>query len=540
MPETYEKTMAALTALQAQKKNLLGNKTFKDLSMDEMITVCRLNKLIFTAHWACFERAKEEDKIEIALEHFLVTHENFIKKANDLFKNPSPTQTSKLNIDNKTEAKQYLYKGLAYKIGVLKPNHKKALDYLKKAAKCGDAVALYLLGVIKSDLNKIQKATAYFNLAADRGHIASQGKLGLAYAKEERSEQAISWLTRAAEHENSQAQNNLGLMCHSNKQYDLAIKWFTLSAEQGNPSALYNLAEMHRKGDGIREDKTWAIYWTVRALLAGHPKALTTLSQLDPALANYTMAVNQHNFAELFKLLLTHKELQKRYFEQDLSANLSTFSLSCLNDFFSTMHVTLNSFEQFKNAFLIDTLLTLDRHQVNKPANKEDCDNELDEAITEEMELIINQIHFAEVNKEQINPLMFYLCNLLIRHHSQEVIKALLCLWHKLRALELDIEDPCLKKLFAQTLISSIYTGKYELKLTTTLSKNELTLLVCCYELNSDLLSKEQKDALLIENKRAPGQSLPSLVEHGQAFFNSKATPPNSPPNPELTINLKT
>ena len=58
------------------------------------------------------------------------------------------------------------------------------------------------------------------------------------------------------------------------------MRWFREGAERGHPQAQYNLANMYRKGLGVKKDPEEAGKWLRKAAKAGHKGAKTALKSL--------------------------------------------------------------------------------------------------------------------------------------------------------------------------------------------------------------------------------------------------------------------
>ena len=116
-------------------------------------------------------------------------------------------------------------------------NHVNALEWYRKAADQGYAVAQVILGwhyhtgegVPQDDA----EAVRWFRLATDQGHAQAQYRLGVAYRDGDgvRQDDAES------------------------------VRWFRLAAEQGRADAQHDLACSYRDGNGVPQDYVQAHMW---------------------------------------------------------------------------------------------------------------------------------------------------------------------------------------------------------------------------------------------------------------------------------------
>lgn len=152
---------------------------------------------------------------------------------------------------------QLLY-GLAYLEGRdgLKPDAEKAVYWLRRSARMGNAYAQFALG------------KAYAN---------GQGvKRDLPHA--------VKWWRESAGNGNMQAQYRFGKALlygqGIEKNTEQAIDWLTKSAGQNNVDAQILLGKMHAEGYAVTQDKAVARDWLSRAALLGSQDAISLLAVL--------------------------------------------------------------------------------------------------------------------------------------------------------------------------------------------------------------------------------------------------------------------
>jgi len=152
---------------------------------------------------------------------------------------------------------QLLY-GLAYLEGRsgLKPDVKKAVYWLRRSARLGNAYAQLEMG----------KCFA----------------AGTGVAKD--PEHAVKWWRESGQNGNAQAQYLMGQAHLQGRGTDQdpvrAIYWLTKAAEKNNKDAQYELGKLYFEGYVVPQDKTIAQDWLTRAAEQGKPDAVNLLSML--------------------------------------------------------------------------------------------------------------------------------------------------------------------------------------------------------------------------------------------------------------------
>lgn len=127
------------------------------------------------------------------------------------------------------------------------------LEESKKAAKQGDAYALFCLGL-------------YYELGVD---VEADEKT------------AVKWYIKAAKQGLAESQDALGRCYHNgigvNKNEEEAVKWWQKAAEQGNAAAQNSLAVCYANGQGIEQDEEEAVKWWQKAIEQGNEAAQKNL-----------------------------------------------------------------------------------------------------------------------------------------------------------------------------------------------------------------------------------------------------------------------
>jgi len=181
--------------------------------------------------------------------------------------------------DNNANA-QLLY-GLAYLEGKdgLKADAKKAVYWLRRAARFGNAYAQLVLGKCFANGTGVSRD----------------------------SKRAFKWWLEAATKGNTQAQFLTGKAClygtGTKKDLQQAIKWLTRSASQNNKDAQYLLGKLYYEGVVIPQDKNVAEDWLNRAAIQGKTDAINLLAILKKTVS-FTTTV----YRELAQALIKRAE----------------------------------------------------------------------------------------------------------------------------------------------------------------------------------------------------------------------------------------
>ncbi len=225
---------------------------------------------------------------------------------------------------------QLLY-GLAYLKGRdgLKPDAKKAVYWLRRSARMGNAYAQLVLGNSYSDgvgvTKDLSQAIQWWRKSAQKGNAKAQYLLGKTYldgiGATKDSKQALGWLIKSAKQGNKHAQYLLGKMYyegyHVPKDEDVAKSWLSRAAEQahkgainllaiidglvdvatkiyqqsfdvlvdkakqGDPQAQYELGLRYESGAwDVNKDDKQALVWISKAAKGGNRIAMKTLANI--------------------------------------------------------------------------------------------------------------------------------------------------------------------------------------------------------------------------------------------------------------------
>jgi|AntRauTorcE11897_2_1112592.scaffolds.fasta_scaffold00990_13 TPR repeat protein len=168
-------------------------------------------------------------------------------------------------------------------------DNKLALRHFLTLSHKGDPQAQYFLAYMfdvgQGTGQDIHEAARWYIRSAEQGYLPAEVYAGYIFATghgvPEDREEAIEWYRRAAEKGDDIAQNNLGsllLESEDSKKRFAAGRWFMSSALQGNANAQYNLANMYRKGKGIKRNMAEAARWYLLAALQGNMYAQNAMA----------------------------------------------------------------------------------------------------------------------------------------------------------------------------------------------------------------------------------------------------------------------
>ena len=151
-----------------------------------------------------------------------------------------------------------------FKLGVYhekNKNYKEVLHWYNLSAMQGNHNALLNIGCYYDNIEKdYEKAVEWYTLSANKGNSCAQNNLGCYYKSIEKNyEKAVYWFTLSANKGNSRAQNNLGCYYETiEKNYEKAVEWLSLSANQGNLTAQNNLGRYY---ETIEKNYEEALKW---------------------------------------------------------------------------------------------------------------------------------------------------------------------------------------------------------------------------------------------------------------------------------------
>ncbi|MEO1028790.1 MAG: peptidoglycan-binding protein [Pseudomonadota bacterium] len=164
---------------------------------------------------------------------------------------------------------------------------------IESAARSGDRIAAYQLGLGKIEAGEISDGVALVQRSASAGLPAAQYELarlyraGLGLPKD--PEQAIVWLERAAAGGNAKAMQEAGIYYSDpeNSGYSnaKAATWFRRAAEFGLVDSQFNLGIMYEQGIGVTADSTEAFFWAMIAAKTGDGDAQDFSEELRATLS---------------------------------------------------------------------------------------------------------------------------------------------------------------------------------------------------------------------------------------------------------------
>ncbi len=188
-----------------------------------------------------------------------------------------------------------------------------ALKLLKKEAQDDDPGAQLLYGIAYLNGNDglkpdAKKAVYWLRRSARMGNAYAQLMLGKAFAEGKGVDQdlnhAIKWWYESANKGNAQAQFLLGkalLQGKPSKQTtNEAISWLEKSSDQNNKDAQYYLGKLYLEGYAIPKNETIAHDWLTRAAELGHSGAIELLTLLKESV-DFTLKVYEQSSSELIK-----------------------------------------------------------------------------------------------------------------------------------------------------------------------------------------------------------------------------------------------
>ena len=139
----------------------------------------------------------------------------------------------------------------------VKQDHKQAVEWYRKAAAQGDAIAQFNLGSMYNNGQGVKQDY----------------------------KQAVEWSRKAAEQGHADAQNNLGTMYEKGQGVKQdskeAVEWYRRAAEQGEAMAQYNLGNKYRKGQGVPQDFATALKWLQMAAEKGIEHAFNAIDEIQ-------------------------------------------------------------------------------------------------------------------------------------------------------------------------------------------------------------------------------------------------------------------
>lgn len=156
-----------------------------------------------------------------------------------------------------------------------------ALNKLEAAAHRGTLAAQYMLAGLYDFEHHFAKAAYWYKKAAKQGNAIAQYNLGVHYdngqgvAKNETK--AVYWYKKAAEQGYVRGQYNLGVHYVTGsgvpQSFPNAAYWYKKAAEQGDVQAQFYIAIQYSLGRGVPKNHSEALYWAKKAAANGYSKA---------------------------------------------------------------------------------------------------------------------------------------------------------------------------------------------------------------------------------------------------------------------------
>jgi len=188
-----------------------------------------------------------------------------------------------------------------------------ALKLLQHEAQDNDAGAQLLYGLAYLEgrdglLPDSHKALYWLRRSARAGNAYAQFRLGEMYAQgkgiDKDSVHAVKWWRKAAAKGNAEAELSLGKALVNGvgvkKDVKKGITWLEKSAEQNNKDAQFELAKLYLDGYAVPKDETRAQDWLTRAVELGSSEAINLYSILRKSV-DFTLKVYEESAEELKK-----------------------------------------------------------------------------------------------------------------------------------------------------------------------------------------------------------------------------------------------
>lgn len=161
----------------------------------------------------------------------------------------------------------------------MEASYSEQIEMLQEAAKQGDPIAAYNLGVISEDEERIDEAESWYRIAAAADDPDAATNLANILIREADAlmTEAQEWLEKAAAAGQMQAQYTLATMNRNGQgtpvNIPAAIKWYTEAARQGMADAQLELAKIYYNGDVGAVDYSAARHWLEKSAAQGCAEA---------------------------------------------------------------------------------------------------------------------------------------------------------------------------------------------------------------------------------------------------------------------------
>lgn len=182
--------------------------------------------------------------------------------------------------------------GIAYDIGIIPQDYKKAIGWLKMSAKKGYLNAQKTLGYMFKTGHGISKdvdeAYKWYMMAAEQDDARSQYEVAVILKEKGNLNESIKWLHKAAKNGLVEAQWAYGHWKYSGrwgspwgeKNMAEAYNWLSKAAQQGHMSAMFYTGLLYQNGQGIKKDYKMAAYWYTEAAKKKNSNAQCYLGDL--------------------------------------------------------------------------------------------------------------------------------------------------------------------------------------------------------------------------------------------------------------------
>ncbi len=173
--------------------------------------------------------------------------------------------------EDKNNAKTYALIGSLYEAHY--KDKTKAKEYYEKAAKLGNATAMYNLGIMAGDAKDYEQAKKWFIASEKAGEKNATGMICYMYqTKLNDDKKAEECNLELANKGNYKDMNELGIFYrHHMRDYKNAIFWYKKAYEAGSSSAAIGLGAHYSSKYEGEYDKEKAIYWYKKAASMGEP-----------------------------------------------------------------------------------------------------------------------------------------------------------------------------------------------------------------------------------------------------------------------------
>ncbi len=157
-----------------------------------------------------------------------------------------------------------------------------------------------------------KRAIEYVKKAAKQGYAVAQQTLAICYDKGAGTEQDVmKWCQEAANQGHPLAQFTLAKWYrygdHVEQNTETALKWYRSSAEQGHADAQLLLAKYYESGDGIKKDLVIAMQWYHKAAEQGFVDAQFELA------TSYLMQNNKNEAMKWFTKAAEQGNVEAQY-----------------------------------------------------------------------------------------------------------------------------------------------------------------------------------------------------------------------------------